>query len=215
MKVHRKKHLNGEWRVDGAHIVVNFPMSNTFRGDKIVHPMALFRYLSSPTNGNQEAIQDLMDLVAKEGQCSLDSLTNAGKVRAGLEDMLGRQKELTTTTASSFGTNCLKAVKVLSNERAVGYTKCIDAWKLKPSILKKGSGAVELITTTKFAPWETVLKDQVKSVTLEQHKDYCRESKLLNNQVRQQVKDLAKFSDLLSGLSLRSQLHANQNHPRA
>ncbi len=137
-----------------------------------------------------------------------------GIIRVGLEDMLRHQKDL-TAFASSFGTTRLKAVKVLSDERAVGCTLCINAWKSQHSILKKGSGAVELITTTKFAPRETVLKDQVKSVTLEQHKDYCRESKLLNNQVRQQVKDLAKFSDLLSGLSLGSQLHANQNHPRA
>jgi hypothetical protein len=56
--------------------------------------------------------------------------------------------------------------------------------------------ADKLITTTKFAARETVLKDQVKSVTLE-HKDCLKESKLLNNQQRKRDKELAKISDFL------------------
>jgi hypothetical protein len=86
----------------------------------------------------------------------------------------------------------LKAVKALSEERAGGYKKCIDAWKSKHSVLQKRSGADKLIATTKFAAPETILKDQVKSVTLE-HKDFRKESKLLNNQLRKQDKDLAKM----------------------
>jgi hypothetical protein len=63
-------------------------------------------------------------------------------------------------------------------------------------VLQKRSGADKLIATTKFAAGETVLKDQVKSVTLE-HKDCRKESELLNNQLRKRDKDLAKISDLL------------------
>jgi hypothetical protein len=96
----------------------------------------------------------------------------------------------------SFGTDRLKAVKALSEERAGDYKKCIDAWKSKHSVLQKRSGADKLIATTKCAVRETVWKDQVKSVTLE-HKDCRKESKLLNNQLRKRDKDLAKISDLL------------------
>jgi hypothetical protein len=97
---------------------------------------------------------------------------------------------------TSFGTDRLKAVKALSEERAGEYKKCIDAWKSKHPVLKKRSGVDKLFATTKFAARETVLRDQAKSVTLE-HKDCLKESKLLNNQLRKRDKDLAKISDLL------------------
>jgi hypothetical protein len=67
----------------------------------------------------------LTDLVAKEGKDVLDTLVNACKVSLGLEDRLRRQTE-STARATSIGTDRLKPVKALSEERAGDYKKCID-----------------------------------------------------------------------------------------
>jgi hypothetical protein len=75
--------------------------------------LEVFKNSSSPSNGDKESIQRLMDLVAEERKNVLDSLADAPKVSLGLEGRLRRQKE-TTASVTSSGIDCLKAVKVLS-----------------------------------------------------------------------------------------------------
>jgi hypothetical protein len=181
--------------VDGGPVDEDNCIYKSYRKIEIEKVLEVLNDSSSPSNGDKESILRLTDLVAEERKDVLNYLADAHKVSLGLEDRLQRQTE-STASATSFGTDRLKAVKALSKERAGDYKKCIDAWKSKYSVLQKRSGADKLIATTKFAAREMVLKDQVNSVTLE-HK-YCRkESKLLNNQLLKQDKDLAKISDLL------------------
>jgi hypothetical protein len=121
-------------------------------------------------------------LFADERKHVLDHLADAHKARI----------------AMSSGIYRLEADKVISDERAtsIGYHKCFDARQSKHSTLKKRSAAEKLIATTKWTARETVLRDQLKSTTLD-HK-YCREkAKIFNNQLRKRDKDLAKTSGLL------------------
>jgi hypothetical protein len=89
--------------------------------------MEVLKNSSYPSNGDKESISRLMDLVAEERKKGLGSLADARKVSLGLEGRLRRQKESSTASATSFGTDPLKAIKAVSEERAVGYNKCIDA----------------------------------------------------------------------------------------
>jgi hypothetical protein len=61
--------------------------------------------------------------------------------------------------------------------------------------LKKRPGPDKLITTTKWAAREKVLKEQLQSITLE-HKNCHKEAKILNNQLCKRDKDLVEISDL-------------------
>jgi hypothetical protein len=178
--------------VDGVPVDEDNCIYKSYGKIEIVNVLEVLNDSSSPSNGN---ILRLTDLVAEERKDVLDSLGDARKVSIGLEDRLLRQTE-STASATTFGTNRLKAVKGLSEERAGEYKNCINAWKSKYSVLQKHSGADRLIATSKFAARETVLKDQVKAVTLE-HNDCRRESKLLNSQLCMRDKDLVKISDLL------------------
>jgi hypothetical protein len=197
---------NNELTVDGAPVDEDIDTCITYRGTEIEKLLDVIKNSSSPSNGDKESIQRLMDLVAEERKNGLDSLADARKVSLGLEGRLRRQKE-TTATATSSGIDRLKAVKVLSDDRAIGYTKCIDSWKLQHSTLKKRAAADKLIASTKWGARETVLKDQLKTATLDQ-KDCRKEAKSVSNQLRKRDQDLAKTSALLVTLTRKlSEVH--------
>jgi hypothetical protein len=181
--------------VDGAPVDEDIGNYNIYRAIEIEKLLDVLKNSRSPSNGDKESIQRLMDLVAEERKNLLDSLADARKVSLGLEGRLQRQKE-TTATVTSSGIDRLKAVKVLSDDRAIGFNKCIDSWKLQHSTLKKRAAADRLISTTKWGARETVLKDQLKTATSDQ-KDCRKEAKSLATQLRKRDQDLAKTSALL------------------
>ncbi len=126
---------NNYLAVDGAPFEEDIGTYDTYRGIEIEIMLDVLKYLSSPSKGDKELIQRLMDLVAKERKNGLDYLADARKVSLGLEDRLRLQTE-STASATSFGTNHLTAVQALSEERADTYKKCIVAWKSKHSVLQ-------------------------------------------------------------------------------
>jgi hypothetical protein len=129
---------------------------------------------------------------------------------------LQRQKE-TTASVTSSGIDRLKAVKVLSNDQAIGYNKHIKSLKLQHATLKKHSTADKRIATTKWAARGTIFKDQLKTATTEQ-KDCRKEAKLLATQLRKQDHDLAKtfcLASYLDSQAIGGALCAHRSHPRA
>ena len=137
------------------------------------------------TKSDKEAIQQLMDLVAEERKYVYGLLAEASKVSLGLEGRLQCEKD-----GTAAGINRLKAVTKQSDDRAVGFSKCIDSWQLKHSKLKKSSTAASLIASKKGAARERIIKEQVKSVT--------KESKNFMDQLRSKEKENGKVVDTLT-----------------
>ena len=90
----------------------------------------------------------------------------------------------------------MNALKQLSDDRAVGFHKCIEGLKAKLAALKKLSSADKQVLSAKFAAKEITSKDRIQTLGLEQ-KDIRKECKSVSNQLRMRDKDLAKTTNSL------------------
>ena len=183
--------------VNGAPVGEAIDASNERRGLEIDTVLIFFKNSTTITSCDNEAIQELVELVAEDRKYFYGLLDEASKVRLELEGRLKREKEETAT-----GIKRLKAVTKQSDDRAVGFTKSIASRDQKHSKLKKKSIADSLTASKKGAERELDLKETVKSVR--------KESKTFMYQLRTQEKENGKVVEALT-ISQRklSELHAS------
>ena len=182
--------------VDGIDVEEFIDTSDTIRGNEIEIRLGLLKNSYNRSNGEKEDIQQLLDLVVEERkQHHLDRVADATNVGAGLQVLLIKQKEK-TASATASGKARLKAVKELSDEKAVGFHKCIDALKARLAALKKHSSDDKKDVAAKFTAKDTASRERILTLGKEQ-RDIRKDSKTRDNQLRLRDKDLAKTSDLL------------------